>query len=122
MGWKIINGHRCYCRSVREGGEVRSEYFGRGERAAVFAQTDELARMERAVEREERRQEREQADAEEREVREWFDRIEDFARVALLAAGFHNHKGPWRRARRHVGSRLERGTGDEPDRAATPER
>ena len=40
--------------------------------------------------------------AEDREVADWFERMESLADGALLATGFHKHRGQWRR-RRHGG-------------------
>jgi hypothetical protein len=56
-------------------------------------------RLERAVEREELREERKESDAEETAVSEWFDGIQAAADAAMIAAGFHKHKGQWRRKR-----------------------
>jgi hypothetical protein len=33
-------------------------------------------------------------------VAECFDRVQDAADAAMVAAGFHKHKGQWRRKRR----------------------
>ena len=38
-------------------------------------------------------------EAEDRAVATMFDRIEDLAAAALVAAGFHRHKRQWRRRR-----------------------
>ena len=52
------------------------------------------------VTREEARVEREEAAAEERAIAEWFDSVQAVADAAMVAAGFHKHKGQWRRKRR----------------------
>jgi hypothetical protein len=36
---------------------------------------------------------------EERAVAEWFDGVQAVADAAMLAAGYHKHKGQWRRKR-----------------------
>jgi hypothetical protein len=100
MGWKSINGRRYFYKSEREGGRVKSTYFGAGEVSSLMAQWFALERLERAAQRERMREEREEADAEERAVSGWFDDVQAVADAAMVAAGFHKHKGQWRRKRR----------------------
>ena len=59
-----------------------------------------LERLERAAEREELRRGREEFMAEERAISDWFDGVQAVADAAMIAAGFHKHKGQWRRKRR----------------------
>jgi hypothetical protein len=99
MGWKQINGRQYYYKSERVGGRVQSTYYGSGELASLVATLDTEAREEREAERRDRRAEREQADAEERAVAEWFDEVQAVADAAMIAAGFHKHRGQWRRKR-----------------------
>ena len=61
---------------------------------------DAEERAEREAEREAVRAEREEADAEEQVVSEWFDGVQAVADAAMIAAGFHKHKGQWRRKRK----------------------
>jgi hypothetical protein len=91
---------RYFYKSEREGGRVKSTYFGAGESGALMAEWIEVERLERAAEREQLREEREESDAEERAISDWFDDVQAVADAALLAAGFHKHKGQWRRRRR----------------------
>jgi hypothetical protein len=100
MGWKRINGRSYFYKSKRHGGRVKSVYFGRGESDALMAEIMGIERLERVIEREQNREEREVADTEERAITEWFDRGQLVANLAMLAAGFHKHKGQWRRKRR----------------------
>jgi hypothetical protein len=100
MGWKYINGRRYFYRSERRGGRVKSTYFGAGEDGSLMAQWVALERSERATEREQLREEREEADAEERVVSGWFNDVQAVADAAMVAAGFHKHRGQWRRKRR----------------------
>jgi hypothetical protein len=60
---------------------------------------DAQERAERQAEREAARAEQEEAEAQERAVSEWFDGIQAAADAAMVAAGFHKHKGQWRRKR-----------------------
>jgi hypothetical protein len=103
MGWKTINGHRYYYKSKREGGRVKSTYFGAGEAGTLMANMVAFERLERVDERERLREERQESDAEETAVSEWFDQIQAAAEAAMIDAGFHKHKGQWRR-KRHGGS------------------
>ena len=57
-------------------------------------------RQEREAAREAARAEREEADTDERAVSEWFDGVQAAADAAMVAAGFHRHKGQLRRKRR----------------------
>src|SRR3954454_3977837 len=100
MAWKRIGNHSYYYRSRRVGGRVVSDYVGRGEVATLMAQVTELDRLERDERREEEQDEREAAEREEMRFAEWFAAVEDLANGALMAAGFHKHRGQWRR-RRH---------------------
>jgi hypothetical protein len=84
MGWKTINGRRYYYRSERDGGRVKSTYFGAGEVGTLMAQMVAFDRADRAAEREELREEREESDAEETAVAEWFDRVQAAADAAMI--------------------------------------
>jgi hypothetical protein len=48
MGWELRAGRRVYYRKVREGGKVRSVYFGSGVEAEAAALEDERRRATRA--------------------------------------------------------------------------
>jgi hypothetical protein len=97
MGWKTINGRRYFYKSEREGGRVKSTYFGAGESGSLMAEWIAIERLERAAEREREREEREESNAEERAISDWFDGVQAVADAAMVAAGFHKHKGQWRR-------------------------
>lgn len=99
MGWKTINGRRYYYKSEREGGRVKSTYFGAGEVGSLMAKMATFEREEREAELEELREERKESDAEETAVSEWFDGVQAVADAAMIGAGFHKHKGQWRRKR-----------------------
>jgi hypothetical protein len=101
MGWENINGRRYYYKSNRVGGRVESRYFGaEAGSGSLMAYIDGFERLEKAAERWAEREEREESDAEERAVPEWFDEVESQADTALAEAGFHKHRGQWRRKRR----------------------
>jgi hypothetical protein len=79
MGWKTINGRRYYYKSERDGGRVKSTYFGAGEAGTLMAQLVAFDRSDRVAERERLREERQESDAEETAVSEWFDRVQAVA-------------------------------------------
>ena len=99
VAWERRGDNLYYYRSVREGEKVRKEYVGRGEIAEALAHADETIRRSRA--------ERLRRDAAELErVRalvscadELHETAEVLARAEMVAAGYHRHKGEWRRRR-----------------------
>ncbi len=99
MAWERRGDGLYYYRSVRENGRVRKRYMGGGEVAELVAHADETRRAER-----ERRRRDERAELERlRELSEAGAELdaaaEVLARAEMVAAGYHNHKGEWRRRR-----------------------
>ncbi len=99
MAWERRGDGLYYYRSVRDRGRVRKEYVGRGEIAEVIAHADEALRQSR-----EARAERERADLEgvrdlATAANELHEAAETLARAELVAAGYHRHKGEWRKRR-----------------------
>jgi molecular chaperone GrpE (heat shock protein) len=95
----MIDGHRYFYKSQREGGRVTTTYYGAGETAEAIILILASEREEREIERMERQAEREESDAEERAIAAWFDDVQAVADAAMRAAGYHKHKGQWRRKR-----------------------
>jgi hypothetical protein len=93
------NGRPRLQRSIRRGGRVTTEYRGSGEFAVLFALMDAEERAERDAERDEIRVESEALDTVERALDVYFEQVEDFARAALYAAGYHRPKREWRKRR-----------------------
>src|SRR4051812_22447946 len=100
MGWKTINGRRYYYKSRRVGGRIETTYFGAGGPASIMAELDAIDRLEKAAELWARREERQESDAEEKAVADWFGGVQALADAAMAEAGFHKHRGQWRRKRR----------------------
>ena len=97
MGWENRNGSEYYYRKNRVGKHVYSEYVGTGLLAEWVAEQDDLCR-------EQQRQERlvwESMKAEEKKMDSELESVEKLTRsllrAYLLLAGFHPHKGQWRR-------------------------
>ncbi len=100
MAMEQRNGRPYYYRKMRIGGRVHSVYAGSGDLATLWALMDAEKREEQSAEREAMKAEEDREREEERGVADWFDRVEAAADAAMFAAGFHRHKGQWRR-RRH---------------------
>jgi hypothetical protein len=100
MTWERRKGSgRYYTQSRRVSGRIVREYIGSGPDAELIARIDEqdrAARLAAAAEMAARRASEEALDAE-------LDRLCHFAemagRAALLDAGFHRHRGQWRKRR-----------------------
>jgi hypothetical protein len=60
MGWKTINGRRYYYKSEREGGRIKTTYFGAGESGILLSLLHLEDRAEREAEREQRQAEKEE--------------------------------------------------------------
>lgn len=99
MGWETRRGGRYLYHKRRSGGRVVSAYVGHGEAVEALAGLEQANRTERAIEREARREQRAREQAEEAALDEVSALIEALATGALLAAGYHTHKGTWRRRR-----------------------
>lgn len=97
MGWELRSGKLYYYRKRREGGRVISEYVGRNDLAELMADQAEeqtfTGKLDAEIELEERKRE---TDMEQQLA------VEASALVVLLNnllkdAGYHKHKGQWRR-------------------------
>ena len=82
-----------------EAGSGRST-SGAGSQALLMALLQAEDRAERENKRKERQADREESEAEERAVAEWFDDVQAVADAAMAEAGFHKHRGQWRRKRK----------------------
>jgi hypothetical protein len=99
MAWEKRGGKLYYYRSIRDGERVRKEYIGTGEFAEALAHSDESIRLIRKLERNKGWEELERLEVLAAPVREIDEAAELLAHAALVAAGYHRHKGEWRRAR-----------------------
>ena len=101
MGWEARErgAGSYYYRSVREGERVRKEYVGGGALGQVAAKMDETERLRRKEEIAYRRAERERLERSAAFLQELTEAAKVLVRAHLLASGFHQHKGQWRRQR-----------------------
>jgi len=97
MAWETRGGGTYYYRKRRTGEHVVSEYVGKGEiaeLAAVWAYLDRAERQERRAQLlADRQREKELDDMVDRACADCRETIA----AVLEAAGFHRHKGQWRK-------------------------
>jgi hypothetical protein len=93
------NGRPRYQRSVRKGDRVTTEHVATGEPAVLIAMLDRCEREERDTERQDVQAGLDAEGAIESILDDYFGRVEDLARSAMYAAGFHRPKRQWRRRR-----------------------
>jgi hypothetical protein len=99
MGWEKRNGRRYYYRKERRGDTVRSVYVGTGAYAEAVADLNAVGRMKRAHRRAEWRQTKARHKRTERAVLDAERGIRALRDAALIASGYHTHKGTWRKSR-----------------------
>jgi hypothetical protein len=102
VAWeKRERGGRYYTRSRRspEDGRVVREYVGSGPLAEIAARSDRAKRELEEAEREREKEELERLKALAAPVLEVSEAAEILAHAHLIAAGYHRHKGEYRRAR-----------------------
>ncbi len=99
MGWEKRGENLYYYQSEREGGRVRKRYVGTGEQAERIAHADATIRRTKTERRERARAEMEEAEGLASMADELDDAAEVLARAEMLAAGYRERKGEWRRKR-----------------------
>ena len=99
MGLEKRNGRVYYYKSRRDGEKVRKVYVGAGDFAHLAAQLDEAERLRREEEVAYWKAERDNLERSAAFLQELTEAAEVFVRAHLLASGFHQHKGQWRRQR-----------------------
>jgi hypothetical protein len=100
MSWEGRNGRgRYYTRSKRCHGRITREYIGTGKLAELIAEADKFERQQRHAELIRAKEHRAEEQSLEAALDE-FCRLTDVAAHAMLAAaGYHEHKGQWRKER-----------------------
>ena len=100
MGWEQRRGRSYYYRKVRERGRVRSKYVGSGIVAQLCAGDDEDKRRDRLAMRAADHATRQGETEIDRQLRATELAIAAMTHATLFAAGYHKHKGQWRKRRR----------------------
>jgi len=96
MAWEKRRRKRYYYTKRRRAGRVLSDYVGAGESAGVIATLEALYREQRIAEQQQWRLEQESRRALDAEVDRLGSGIRILVAAALLANGYHTHKGQWR--------------------------
>lgn len=98
MAWERRRRGLYYYRSHRVGSRVVKEYVGGGPEAALAADLDAAERAEREAERQAKAEELERLLAPAGPLGELSENLEELVTEALESAGYHQHRGEWRRA------------------------
>ena len=96
MPWEKRRRKRYYYHKRRCAGRVLSDYVGAGESAELIATLHALYREQRIAERQQWQCERESHRAADAEIDRLGAGIRLLVAAALLASGYHTHKGQWR--------------------------
>ena len=96
MGWEK---GRYYTRSRKVNGRVVREYVGGGEVGALAAEFDAIERKRRESARESWRLEKEEMEAFDKSIAKVCQMADTIAKAVMVVAGFHCHRGQWRRRR-----------------------
>lgn len=99
MGWEQRGKNKYYYCKRREGDHVVSEYVGSGALAELVSTLDNLTREEQALQRQGMQREREMIRALDTQVDDVCNSIRLVTYAVLLVAGYHMHKGQWRKRR-----------------------
>lgn len=99
MAWEQRRGNSYYYRKKREGGRVRSEYIGSGIAAQMYAENVVGARRQQATERANAKLTRHSEAVIDRQLADVEVALFNIIKAALHNAGFHQHKGQWRKKR-----------------------
>jgi len=99
MGWEKRGNQTYYYRKKREGGRVRSVYVGRAEQAQIGVGIIEDERLNRKAEREALRGIQQAEKEIDRQLATAGAAVYAIANAGLRVAGYHQHKGQWRRKR-----------------------
>jgi hypothetical protein len=99
MAWEERNGRRYYYRKRRIGKTVISEYVGVGWIGEAAAAMDALDLAEQRSKQQAWQREQSEYMEAEREVRQLGELTRMLTRATFLLAGYHPHKGQWRKRR-----------------------
>ena len=98
MAWELRGRAGPYLyRSVRKDGRVVKQYLGSGPQAQAAVRKLEQQQQALLAERDALSHEQVQVSAAEAQLREVQDLVRTLVRATLLAAGYYDHRGQWRR-------------------------
>ena len=99
MSWEKRGGGSFYYRARRVDGRVRKTYIGRGIEAQLAAKADEATRARKRHDRGVLRGMEEAVGGLKHLMKELDTGVRTLMQGALLAAGYHQHRGHWRKRR-----------------------
>jgi hypothetical protein len=99
MGWEKRGNNLYYYRKKRDGDRVMSEYVGNGRMAQRISVEDREERERKWKEIEAMAQKRDSFRVVDQHAVQTSRLIKQVAEVFLIMAGYHKHKGQWRKAR-----------------------
>lgn len=108
MGWERRGNNSYYYRKKKVGGKVVSEYVGNGLAAQLIAQLDEEERLEGYEQARASKKEDEEFQSLDQQAAQASFLIQQIVEEFLVAAGFHKHRGQWRKARDDRKNRINR--------------
>jgi hypothetical protein len=111
MGWERRQGRLYFYKSVRIGGRPRKIYLGKGAAAETQAARVDQAQKQRQAERDALRTEQVRLAPTEAALDDLRAAADLLTRAALLAVGYHLHKGEWRKRRRRHARPDDHGAG-----------
>lgn len=100
MGWEQRSGRFYFYEKRREGRRVVSRYVGGGVLAFMVEEMMAESRQERQRQQQAQKEIRDEQKQIDRELAGAESTLAGIVRAALRAAGFHQHKGQWRKKRR----------------------
>jgi glycine/serine hydroxymethyltransferase len=109
MGLEARGSRLYFYEKKRVGRRVFSKYIGGGLVAAMAAEASATARQERDQQRREQRRIRDEQKQIERQLDEQGSIVAETTGQFLRLAGFHQHKGQWRKKR--IGNEAKKQTG-----------
>lgn len=99
MGVERRHNNLYYYQKQRIGKRVISKYVGRHDFARLMHQADIIIQERRKAQQQAQRAKREKQAREQRAANDLERQCRELAKLALLAAGYHQHKGTWRKRR-----------------------
>src|SRR5262245_20644102 len=99
MSWETRRNGSYYYRKEWRNGRCVSIYLGSGITAELISRFEAERKQQCAVERKRLRQRLAELQAEDAEADALSAEVEKMASDALIAAGFHCHRGTWRKRR-----------------------
>lgn len=99
MGWEQRGNNRYYYRKERSGRHVRSVYVGCRDLAALTGILDAALQDDREAKRSAERHQRAAVESIDASIDSLTRLASTLTQAMLIASGFHQHKGQWRRRR-----------------------